>query len=139
VKASFQPWTPSPANLFHTIASGDWPQAKQALELARKQDPEALAAREASLNQLGRQLLAAGHKQEALSLMEYAVTVYPASGYLAGSLSEVLEATGQKPESIEASRRALKLLEAAPTAPADRKEALAKALRERIARLESKN
>ncbi len=139
VKSSFQPWTPSPASLYHTIESGEWPKAKQSLEVARRDDPEAVAPREPSLSQLAYQLLSAGKKEEAAKVLEYAESVYPTSGALADSLSEVLEANGQKAAAIEASRRALKLLEVDQLTPASRKEALLKSARDRIARLEAKN
>jgi tetratricopeptide (TPR) repeat protein len=139
VKASFQPWTPSPARLYHMIESGDWAKAREALEVARREDPEAAAPREATLNQLAYQLLAAKKNQEAIELLRYAQAAYPGSSNLADSLSEMLEATGQKAEALETARRALQLLDADTVTPADRKEKLAKASRDRIARLSGMN
>lgn len=136
LKASFQPWTPSPARVYHLIDSGEWPKAREALDAARKDDPDAATAREATLNQLAYQLLGANKKPEAVSLLEYAQSVYPSSSNLADSLAEMLEASGRKGEAVEAARRTLKLLDADNNTPSERKERVAKAARERIARLQ---
>lgn len=136
VKPSFQPWAPSPARVYHLIDSGEWPKAQAALEVARKEDPEALAGREATMNQLAYQLLGANKKAEAVGLLQYAQTVYPNSSNLADSLSEMLEASGRKPEAVDAARRALKLLETDTETAAERKERVGKAARDRIARLQ---
>jgi tetratricopeptide (TPR) repeat protein len=136
VKASFHPWTPSPAGVYHMIESGEWPKAREALDVARKEDPEAGAGREASLNQIAYQLLSADKKPEAVGVLQYAQSVYPASANLADSLSEVLEASGRKAEAVDAARQALKLLDSDNEIAADRKERVAKASRDRIARLQ---
>jgi tetratricopeptide (TPR) repeat protein len=136
VKASFQPWTPSPARVFHLTEAGEWPKAREALDVARKDDPEAIAGREASLNQIAYQLLAANKKPEAVEVLKYAQSVYPTSSNLADSLSELLEASGRKAEAVDEARRTLKLIETDTTTPAERKERVAKAARDRIARLQ---
>ncbi len=136
LKASFRPWTPSPAALFHTISAGGWASAKQSLDLARKEDPGAVAPREASLEQLGRLLFADGRRQDAARVLEYAASAYPAAGKVQAALSEILEADNQSAASIAASHRALLLFDADSTLPPLQKEALAGAVRQRIARLE---
>lgn len=138
VKASFQPWTPSPARVYHMIDTGDWPKAKQSLEQARKEDPESIASREPSLNGLAYQLLAANKKPEAVEVLRFAVATYPTSANLNDSFSEVLEANGQKQEALEAAKRTLTLLAEDKSVDESRKTRLTKASRERIERLESK-
>jgi tetratricopeptide (TPR) repeat protein len=139
VKSTFKPWSPSPARLYHLISSGDWSQAQQALNKARVDEPDALIARESAMNQVAYQLLSAGHKQQAISLLKFAVSTYPGSANLADSLSETYEANGQKAEAIEAAQRCLALLDRDTSIDAGRRERLGKAARERIARLEKTN
>ena len=95
VKASLKPWSPSPAAIYHLAESGKWDQAKQELERARAEEPEAMSTREMSLNTIAYQLFGANHKNEAVEVLRYARTVYPQSANLADSLSEILEADGQ--------------------------------------------
>ena len=52
IKASFKPWAPSPARVYHTVANQGWDAGKAALDEARADEPEALALREPALNRL---------------------------------------------------------------------------------------
>jgi len=124
VKASFQAPPPSPVGLLHSVRE-------------TKQAPASLLAgvKEPVLNQIGYALLQSGEKAQAVSVFELTAASYPKSANAQDSLSEALEASGKLVEARRAAERALTLLEADATIPAARRDRIAKALNDRLARL----
>ena len=139
VKSSFHSWTPSPARVYHNIATDGWQTSRNALEKAASEEPEAPILKEPVLNLLGYQLLGSNHKQEAVEVFRYNVQRYPNSPNATDSLAEALESAGaSSTEALALSRRTLELLATESTIPDTRKQALTKSASERIARLEKR-
>jgi hypothetical protein len=139
LKASFQPWTPSPAALYHTVTTGGgWQDGRAALEKANSEEPTAAVLQEPMLNMLGYQLLAAKRTADAVEVLRYAAARYPRSANASDSLAEVLEAAGRREESVAASRHTLELMAGDSGLPEARRAALQKAAQDRIARLENR-
>ena len=137
VKSSFHSWTPSPARVYHNIATDGWQASRSTLEKAASDKPDAPILNEAVLNRLGFQLLGSNHKQEALEVFRFNVQRHPDSANAIDSLAEALESTGaSSTEAIALSRRTLELLGTESTTPDARKQALTKSASERIARLQ---
>jgi uncharacterized protein HemY len=138
LKASFRPWTPSPAALYHTVTAGGWQEGRAALEKANAEEPTATVLQEPILNMLGYQLLAAKRMADAVEVLRYAAMRYPRSANASDSLANALEAAGQKEESVAASRRTLELMAGDSSMAEARRTALQKSAQERIARLENR-
>jgi hypothetical protein len=136
LKPSFHAWTPSPAGVYHTITSTGWMRAKSELERARADEPDAPALRAAALNQVARQLLHAGRATEAVSVLEYAITLHPKSPALHTMLSEAYEVNGRSADALASSRKALELLKIAGSTPSAGGQKIEQELLERIKRLE---
>jgi hypothetical protein len=137
VKSSFHSWTPSPARVYHNIATDGWQASRSTLEKAASEEPDAPILNEAVLNRLGFQLLGSNHKQEALEVFRFNVQRHPDSANAIDSLAEALESTGSgSTEAIALSRRTLELLGHESSTPDAQKQALTKSASERIARLQ---
>ena len=135
LKASFQPWTPSPAALYHTVTANGWQEGRAALEKASAEEPTATVLQEPVLNRLGYELLGEKRAADAVEVLRYMATRYPHSANASDSLSEALEAAGRNEEALAASQRTLRLIPEDSGLPEARREALRKAARERIGRL----
>lgn len=134
VKASYQPPAPSPVRLFHTIQA-QGAAAAAVLDKAKADNPTAMALRENSLNLMGYALLQQGDKEKAIAVLQWTAAAFPQSANAQDSLSEAYEAAGQSALARSASQRALALLPEDTAIPAARREAVAKAINDRIARL----
>jgi len=135
VRASFHPWTPSPAKLYHVVKTDGWQKGQPVLEQAVAEEPTAAILQEPILNALGYQLLEAKRTSDAIEVFRYASTRYPKSANALDSLAEALEGAGDTDAAVIASRRVLDLLQGDTSTPERRRIALEKAARERVARL----
>lgn len=90
------------------------------------------------LNAIGYRLLQRGRRSEAVSVFTLATERHPRSANAWDSLSEALEATGDRAAALQASRKALELLPADAALSAAARESLHRASTERVARLNGK-
>jgi hypothetical protein len=99
------------------IAQKGVAEAMRVFERARAADPEAALFREPDLNRLGYRLLRGGNREAAVAVFRKVTAIHPASANAHDSLAEALEAAGDVPGALAATRRALELLSASePTA-----------------------
>jgi tetratricopeptide (TPR) repeat protein len=132
VKASFKPFTASPATLFHTAETQDWNSVVKLLQEAKADDPDAAILEERTLNTLGYQLIAAGKKDQAIQLLKWVTVQFPESANAYDSLAEAYETAGDKRQAIEASRKALALLDHDPSLNEAQRKQLAAAIQKRL-------
>ncbi len=137
VKANYAGAAPvaTPAEFSHALRDGGWEAAKAMIDRAKAKDQKALILREAQLNQVGYAMLQAGKKAEAIAVMRFVVETNPGSANAWDSLSEVLEANGDKAGALEAAKKCLQAAEAAKDLRPGQKEQLQKIAGERVARL----
>lgn len=98
--------------------------------------PQATVLRESSLDQLGYRLHRAEHRTAAVAVLRTATQSFPASANAWDSLSEVLEANGDRAGARDAVERGLQALPADTNLGDGRRTRLETALRERKQRLE---
>ena len=84
--------------------------AVKEMDAARAVDPRAAVFREASLNRLGYRLLRTQKTAEAIVIFRKAVDLFPASSNPYDSLSEALEAAGERAQSVEVAQQGLEVL-----------------------------
>lgn len=101
---------------------------------ARKQDPEAALFRENDLNVLGYRLLRQQKHTEAIAIFRKAVELFPTSANPYDSLSEALEAAGNRAEAMEVAKKGLEVL-ARQDLPEASRDQLRELLEKRIERL----
>jgi tetratricopeptide (TPR) repeat protein len=87
------------------------------------------------LNATGYSYVQRGQRAQGLAALRLATEAHPASANAFDSLSEVLEATGQRAEALATAEKALALLPSDRTVPADQRAALEAGLTARIRRL----
>ena len=111
---------PSAARLHKLIAEQGWEKARAAYLELRAKDPDADVFAEASLNQLGYELLDEGKKSEAVGLFREVAAEHPQSANAQDSLADGYLALGDKQQALAASQKAIEL------APKDTSLALAR-------------
>jgi len=124
---------PNVSRIRELIVAKGWDAAETALQEAKRREPEASIFDEASLNALGYQLIAAKHPDAAVKVMQRVTRDYPDSINALDSLADAFAAAGRSDQAIETSRTLLARVEKTPPNPLT--EALAKAAKERIAKL----
>lgn len=132
VKASFKPFAPSPAALFHAAESQDWGSVEKLLQETKAADPDAAILEERTLNTLGYQLIGVGKTGQAIQLLKWVAVQFPQSANAYDSLAEAYETAGDKQQAVEASRKALALLEHDPSLNEAQRKQLAAALQKRL-------
>jgi Flp pilus assembly protein TadD len=105
-----------------------------AFEAARAADPKAPLFTAAELNQVGYRLLRQQKSAEAIAVFRKAVALYPATANPYDSLSEALEATGDRTGALDIARQGLEVVEREDL-PTARREQLRELLSSRIKRL----
>jgi tetratricopeptide (TPR) repeat protein len=108
--------------------------AVREFDAARAIDPQAAVFREASLNRLGYRLLRGEQVAESLVIFRKVVALFPGSANAYDSLSEALEAAGERAQSVEVAQKGLDVL-SKQDLTADRKRELANLLEARLERL----
>ncbi len=134
VKPSYQERSQSPVAVVAALREGKTEPAVVLGEI-KAAEPGAAALTERNLNAMGHSLLRAGAGSQAVGVLEWAASTYPASANAQDSLAEAYESTGQTAKALETSRRALALLEKDPAAANDRHRALKAAIEGRIKKL----
>jgi hypothetical protein len=109
-------------------------KAMQEFDASRRRDPEAPAFAESSVNQLGYRLLRQQKTSEAIAVFRKNVELYPARTNVYDSLSEALEATGERAEALAVARQGLAVL-AKEELPDVRRQQLSELLEGRVKRL----
>jgi tetratricopeptide (TPR) repeat protein len=94
--------------------------------------------RDTVLNGIGYRLLQRGRRSEAVSVFTVATERHPRSANAWDSLSEALEAAGDRPAALQAARKALQLLSADTSMSAATRQSLETASTQRIERLRGK-
>jgi len=103
--------------------------------VARRADPEALLFREATINNLGYQLLRSGRPTDAVELFKVNVELYPRSANVYDSLSEAYEVTADSARAVEFARKTIEAVAADPTLNESARENFRRAANDRIRRL----
>lgn len=137
VRADFVGIPATPADLAAEVSARGWMAGERLIDQTRARWPAANLVRESALNTAGYRLVAAGHAPEGIALFEYVTRRYPGSANAWDSLSEAYEKAGRADDARAATERGLQALAADRGAPAMRRQALDRALRERKARLAS--
>jgi hypothetical protein len=84
--------------------------AVREMDAARAIDPEAPVFREASLNRLGYRLLRGQKMAESIVIFRKVVDLFPGSSNAYDSLSEALEAAGERAQSVAIAQKGLEVL-----------------------------
>ncbi len=107
---------PSPAEEFWTLLEepGGAPRAMKYYEDAKKRDPNVFLFPESALNLYGYERLQANKAAEAIEIFKINVAAYPASPNVYDSLGDAYVAAGNRELAIQASRKALEVLDATP-------------------------
>ena len=84
--------------------------AVREIDAARAVDPQAALFREPSLNRLGYQLLRGQKLAESIVIFRKVVDLFPGSANAYDSLSEALEAAGERAQSVEVAQKGLEVL-----------------------------
>ena len=132
LRASYQPPAPSPGRFFQLLNQEGWERAEKALRETRAKEPDAEILEEVVLNRLAYQLIAAGKKPEAVSLLEWVTRENPHSANAFDSLADAYVAAGRNADALKASEAVLRLLEEDSSVPPPRRDAIAAATRKRI-------
>lgn len=136
LKASYHPPVMSPPRFYQLVSEQGWGPAEKVLGEARSQDPQAEILEEAALNRVGYQLMTAGKKAEAVSLLEWTMRAHPKSPNALDSLAEAYVAAGRKADARKTSERVLQMLQADTSVPAQQRDALMAASKKRIESLQ---
>jgi tetratricopeptide (TPR) repeat protein len=89
-------------------------RAMQYYEEAKKRDPNVYLFPEVAINVLGYERLQLGKAAEAIEIFKINVAAYPASPNVYDSLGDAYVAAGNRDLAIQASRKALEVMEATP-------------------------
>jgi dienelactone hydrolase len=89
-------------------------RARQYYDEAKKRDPNVFLFPEFAVNLLGYERLQTGKTAEAIEIFKINVAAYPASPNVYDSLGDAYLAAGNRDLAIEASRKALEVLDATP-------------------------
>jgi len=108
--------------------------AVREIDAARAVDPLAAVFREPSLNRLGYRLLRGQKTAESIVIFRKVVDLFPGSANAYDSLSEALEAAGERAQSVEVARKGLEVLSNQDLTP-QRKREMADLLEARLKRL----
>jgi len=135
VRADFVGMPPTRTDLFEKVVAEGWPAGERLLADAATRWPGAGALREATLNQVGYQLLQADEQPEALGMLEYVTRRFPGSANAWDSLSEVQEQAGQGAAALASVAEGLRALDGDTTVQPRQREALSRSLSDRKARL----
>lgn len=133
VRDDFVGIPPSATELHDQIARSGVAAVLPSLDAAIAEWPEASIAREAALNRLGYRFVADKRLDLAIDVFAEVTRRFPDSANAYDSLAETLEAAGKKAEALAATTRGLALIDKMDPGP--RKDAIAKALADRAARL----
>ncbi|MBS1824505.1 MAG: cytochrome P460 family protein [Acidobacteria bacterium] len=134
VKPSYRAPAPSPVRAFHDIREKKV-GAAQLLNAAQELDRSAPVVKESTLNMMGATLLQGGDKEQAVAVLEWAVSAYPHSANAQDSLAEAYEASGNKDKARAAATKAKELVRNDSSLTAERKQRLEKAIEDRLGRL----
>ena len=127
---------PSPAEFERMIVEKGHAAAMQEFDAARARDGQAPLFDQNGLNAMGYRLLRQQGQQDAAhAVFRKVVDLYPGSTNAYDSLSEALEAAGNRTEALSVAKRGLEVLEKEALTP-ERKQQLGDLLRERIKRLQ---
>lgn len=132
LRPGFEPFTPSPVRLYHTLEREGWPGAEKILAAAQAEDPGAAIGNAAVLNSVAYELLAAKKTLLAVSLFEWLAAANPGSANAQDSLAEALEAAGETTRAQAAARRALELLPGDGTLTEQQRQGIHQANRRRV-------
>jgi dienelactone hydrolase len=107
---------PSPQEEFWSLLeeSGGAARAMQYYEETKKRDPSVVLFPEFAVNVLGYERLQADKAAEAVEIFKINVAAYPASPNVYDSLGDAYVAVGNRELAIQASRKALEVLDATP-------------------------
>ena len=108
--------------------------AVREMDAARAIDPEAPVFREAPLNRLGYRLLRGQKTAESIVIFRKVVDLFPGSSNAYDSLSEALEAAGERAQSVEVAQKGLEVL-ARQDLTAEQRRDMANLLEARLKRL----
>jgi tetratricopeptide (TPR) repeat protein len=122
---------------FRALLDRDAPRAMQLAREGLGRDPHAAVFEEAWLNALGYELLQRGMGPKALEVFTLNAEAHPASANALDSLSEALEAAGDRGQARAWAEKALTVLPADRSLPPDQRKALEDGLRARLARLKA--
>jgi hypothetical protein len=136
VRKDFVGMPPDNRELEHRLTAADGDRCAALLEEVRKQWPLATVLRESSLNQLGYRLHAGKRQAAAIAVLRTAAQSFPESANAWDSLSEVLEAAGDRAGARAAVERGLQALPDDRKVGASMRAQLDKSLRDRKQRLE---
>jgi hypothetical protein len=132
LRSDFQPFTPSPARLYHVMEGEGWPAAEKLLATAQKDEPDAALVNPAALNSVGYDLLGAKQAALAVSLFVWIATAHPESANAQDSLAEALLAAGEPARARAAAQKALALAAGDPSLNDRQRAAIEQANRKRI-------
>lgn len=133
VRADFVGIPPSVTEVHDRIVAGGIAAGRALIDATTAKWPEATIVREISLNRIGYMLVA--EKRIALAIEVFADLTrrFPSSANAWDSYAETLEAAGKQVEALDATHRGLAVIDALPAG--GQRDAIAKALRDRAARL----
>ncbi|MEN6631715.1 MAG: alpha/beta hydrolase [Candidatus Polarisedimenticolia bacterium] len=129
------PAPPTEGQFLDLLERGGVQRAREALRKVKLVDPQWQVFREATMEALGRALLAENRVAEAAEAFRLNVEAYPDSADAAASLGEALARAGKAKEAEEAYRSALVLLRRDERTPAAYKEQFRRRLLDAIAKL----
>jgi pimeloyl-ACP methyl ester carboxylesterase len=104
--------------------SGGAARAMEYFAAAKKRDPNVNLFPEAAVNAFGYERLQDGKNEEAIEIFKINVAAYPASPNVYDSLGDAYLAAGNRDLAIQASRKALELLDATPQMDAQRRKGI---------------
>ena len=129
------PAPPTEGQFLDLLEHGGVQRARETLRKVKDVDPQRQVFREATMEALGRALLAENRVAEAVDAFRLNVESYPESADAAASLGEALARAGKAKEAEEAFRGALVLLRRDERTPAAYKEQFRRRLLDAIAKL----
>lgn len=117
---------------------GGVPKAAQMFHEARQHDPNAFVFPEGVMNQLAYERMQAGQVKDAIELCKLNVEAYPTSANTYDSLGDAYLAAGEKELALQASRKAIEMLDT-DKANEDFKKAIRASAEQKIAKLKGES
>lgn len=126
---------PSPSRFISMVSRQGIQKAIQAYRDARKTDPQAPLFQEATLNNIGYQLLQTNATKDAIEIFKLNVEAYPNSANVYDSLADAYEAGGNTELAVQNAERALALLAKETALSEDQKTNIRNSAEDKLRRL----